>query len=180
MIVGPGRTACSLHNYCDNNYISVGRYTCAVAARDRITLVGLILETALGLQRRFGPAAEAAIGVGGQAFEICIRLYRSPQQTMRMSDLAVQTGISPSGLTRAVDRLAGEGLVRREHCPEDRRGTYAVLTEEGARRMAAALERHEAEIDRLCALFSAEEEAALGELLERMRNAVNPEAAYLS
>lgn len=164
-----------------NNYIPPVAILPDVGERDRISLIGLVLETALGLQRLLGPAAEAAIGVGGQAFEICIRLFRSPAHTMRMSDLAIQTGVSPSGLTRAVDRLVEEGLVRRESCEEDRRGTYAVLTEEGCRRLSVAIEHHQSEIDSLiCHLLSSEEEAKLGELLERLRNAVNPEAAYLS
>lgn len=139
-----------------------------------ITLVGLVIETAAGLRRTLGPALEDQIGVGGQSFEILVRLSRSPGQRLRMSDLAAQTGLTPSGLTRGLDRLAEAGLVRREACPNDRRGAYAQLTACGSERMAAALERHEQDIAELLdGALSAEEAALLAALLRRMRDRVH-------
>lgn len=52
---------------------------------------------------------------------------------LRMHELARAVILSRSGLTRLVDRLAKAGLLRREPDPEDGRGSFAVLTEEGAR-----------------------------------------------
>ena len=49
----------------------------------------------------------------------------------RMQELARSVLLSKSGLTRLVDRMEGAGLLRREQCPSDRRGTLAVLTAEG-------------------------------------------------
>lgn len=118
--------------------------------------------------------------MGGQAMEICIRLSRSEGGAMRMSDLAIQTGISPSGLTRAVDRLVSEGFVDRELCPSDRRGTLAVLTKTGRARMDQALVEHRKRIDELLdGLLSSEEESTLGDLLERLRNRINPGAGFV-
>ena len=51
-----------------------------------------------------------------------------------MSELAAQTSLTPSGLTRSVDRLQEQGLVARRVCPEDRRGSFAVLTPDRAGR----------------------------------------------
>ncbi len=151
-----------------------------MADRDRITLIGLLFETSLGLRREFAPFVEESIGVGGQAMEICIRLARSEGGAMRMSDLAIQTGISPSGLTRAVDRLVAEGLVGRELFPDDRRGTLAVLTAAGRQRMDCALVQHRQRIDEILDdLLTPEDEARLGDVLERLRDRVNPEAAFL-
>lgn len=48
-----------------------------------------------------------------------------------MSELAGAILLSPSGLTRLVDRLEAEGLMRREPCSEDRRCQYAVATRKG-------------------------------------------------
>jgi DNA-binding MarR family transcriptional regulator len=45
---------------------------------------------------------------------------------------------SRSGLTRLVDRMTEAGLVAREPCPGDRRGTYAVMTAAGRQRLRAA------------------------------------------
>jgi DNA-binding MarR family transcriptional regulator len=57
--------------------------------------------------------------------------------------------LSPSGVTRLVDRLQREGLVGRERCPEDGRGYYAVLTDAGGRRLQQARATHLAGVRRL-------------------------------
>jgi len=50
---------------------------------------------------------------------------------MRMAALAESVLLSPSGLSRAVERLEARGLVHRLPCTDDRRGSYAALTESG-------------------------------------------------
>ena len=45
-----------------------------------------------------------------------------------MTDLAAQTSLTTSGITRVVDRLVERGLVTRQACATDRRTTYAVIT----------------------------------------------------
>jgi DNA-binding MarR family transcriptional regulator len=59
-----------------------------------------------------------------------------------MTDLAGAVLISRSGLTRLVDRLVAEGLVRRERAENDARGTFAVITDEGYARLRAATPTH--------------------------------------
>jgi DNA-binding MarR family transcriptional regulator len=49
----------------------------------------------------------------------------------RMGDLAEALPSLPSRLTRQIRRLEAQGLVRRGHCPDDRRGVVATITEEG-------------------------------------------------
>ncbi|HVB06960.1 MAG TPA: MarR family winged helix-turn-helix transcriptional regulator [Acidimicrobiales bacterium] len=148
---------------------------------DPITLVGLVFECAGGLRRRLAPTVEQELGVGGQAFEVLVRLERSPGGALRMADLAAQTGLTPSGLTRALDRLVHGGLCVRESCPSDRRGTFARLTPAGSARVAEALVRHRDDIDALLVdLFSDEERGALRDLLARLRDRVHPDAALVS
>ncbi|HVB00600.1 MAG TPA: MarR family transcriptional regulator [Acidimicrobiales bacterium] len=149
--------------------------------RDPITVVGLILECAIGLRRRLSPSMDIATGVTGQAFEVLVRLYRSEGGAMRMSDLAAQTGLTRSGLTRALDRLVEGGLCKRESCDGDRRGMFAALTEIGKSRVAAAILNHEQEIsDLLAGALGNEDEEELIKLLRRVRQRVNPDAAFLS
>jgi DNA-binding MarR family transcriptional regulator len=57
---------------------------------------------------------------------------------LRMQELADRVLFSRSGLTRLVDRMVAAGLVSRERCEDDRRGTFAVLTTAGARRLREA------------------------------------------
>ena len=64
-----------------------------------------------------------------------MRLARSPGRRLRMTDLAGQTSLSTSGVTRVVDRMDRDGLVRREACASDRRSSYAVITDAGLARL---------------------------------------------
>jgi DNA-binding MarR family transcriptional regulator len=98
-----------------------------------------------------------------------------------MSDLAAQTTLTASGLTRAIDRLEAAGLVRREICPSDRRGAYAVLTDAGEARIGAAVPIHVRQLQAVFDdLYSPAEIEQLTELLHRLRDRVNPEAARAS
>jgi len=102
---------------------------------------------------------------------VLIRLARTPGSELRMSELAAQTSLTPSGLTRSVDRLAEQGLVVRRVCPEDRRGAFAVLTPAGQELMDRAIPDHLAHIDELLRdLFTPEEEETLSLLLRKLRD----------
>ena len=65
-------------------------------------------------------------------YDVLWALRRAPETRLRMLELArAVVTISPSGLTRLVDRIEAAGLLRREACATDRRGFEAVLTGEG-------------------------------------------------
>lgn len=108
---------------------------------ERITAVGLFVEAYTGLVTRLsGQLAEHGLSL--IEFEVLMRLDRSPGRRLRMTELACRVGLTTSGITRVVDRLTRGQLVRREACPSDRRGAWAVLTQTGAARVAAALPGH--------------------------------------
>ena len=64
-------------------------------------------------------------------YDVLIELYEAPEQRLRMHELAERVVLSRSGLTRLVDRLEAEGLLLRDRSGTDRRGAYAVITEQG-------------------------------------------------
>ncbi|MEW9548503.1 MarR family winged helix-turn-helix transcriptional regulator [Nonomuraea sp. NPDC050783] len=64
-------------------------------------------------------------------YEILVNLSENPGRRMRMSDLADATIQSRSRLSHQISRMEAKGLVKREDCRDDRRGTFAVLTDEG-------------------------------------------------
>ena len=66
-------------------------------------------------------------------YDLLWAIRESPQRRARLGELAAQLTISRGGMTKLVDRLEDAGLVRREPAPDDRRGSYAVLTAAGAR-----------------------------------------------
>jgi len=86
-----------------------------------------------------------------------------------MSELAERVLLSRSGLTRLVDRLEREGLVRREACEDDARGLYTVITPAGVDRLRAASPTHLRGIAQHAVGRLADDEAAqLSVLLGRM------------
>jgi DNA-binding MarR family transcriptional regulator len=75
-------------------------------------------------------------------YEILVRLSEQPDRAMRMSELAERSLSSRSRLSHAVARLEESGWVRRESCPTDKRGSIAVLTDDGFAALAAAAPGH--------------------------------------
>lgn len=84
----------------------------------------------------------AAHGLSFGDYEVLVVLSEATERRLRMSELAELLSLSPSGLTRRLDRLTRDGLVAREQCPVDKRGSYAVLTAEGLCRLEAAAPLH--------------------------------------
>lgn len=76
------------------------------------------------------------------AYDVLLRLARAPGRELRMSELAERVMLSPSGITRTVDRLAARGLVERRSHPEDARGAVAHLTDEGLQELRRAARTH--------------------------------------
>ncbi len=65
-------------------------------------------------------------------YDLLLELDLADDKKLRLFDLGERIVLSRSNLTRLCDRLEKEGLLRREHCAEDRRGLYASITEKGA------------------------------------------------
>jgi len=75
-------------------------------------------------------------------FEVLLELAEAPGGRMRMLELAQSVLLSKSGLSRLVDRMEEAELVRRERCPSDRRGAFAVITDEGRTLLRSAAPVH--------------------------------------
>jgi DNA-binding MarR family transcriptional regulator len=75
-------------------------------------------------------------------YDVLLRLGRAPERALRMSDLAERVLLSPSGVTRLVDRLTARGLLERRTDPGDARVALASLTTEGSRLLRLAARTH--------------------------------------
>lgn len=75
-------------------------------------------------------------------YDVLLHLSEASDRRLRMQELAGRLVITQGGVTRLVDRMEEAGLVAREPCESDRRGTYTVLTEEGHRILRAAAPAH--------------------------------------
>ncbi len=102
----------------------------------RLTASGLFIEAFEGLVARLDQV-HAQNRLAGKDFDVLVRLARSPARRLRMTDLAAQTALSTSGLTRVVDRLEARRLVQRIACPGDRRSWLIELTDTGYERLEA-------------------------------------------
>jgi MarR family 2-MHQ and catechol resistance regulon transcriptional repressor len=140
----------------------------------RFTAVGLFTEAFTGLNNRFAAQFEQH-RLSQVEFEVLMRLARSPANRLRMTDLAGQTSLSTSGVTRVVDRMDRDGLVRREPCASDRRSSYAVITEAGLDRLDEILPEHLELIQEwFISQLSPEQLADMLSSLRTIRDAVNP------
>jgi DNA-binding MarR family transcriptional regulator len=103
------------------------------------------------------------------SYEVLLFLADAPEGRMRMSDLAESVLLSRSGLTRLVDRLEREGLLKRERCESDARGLFAEITPDGRELFDAARRTH---LDGVRALFldrfSRDELRTLGGLWQKL------------
>lgn len=103
-------------------------------------------------------------------YDVLFALYDAPGQRLRMSELASAIVLSRSGLTRLVDRLEMEGLLKRERLESDRRGAFAVLTEKGVEAMREAWPVYARGIDEHFARYLSDEETCMiTEVFKRMR-----------
>ncbi|MEU4771123.1 MarR family transcriptional regulator [Micromonospora sp. NPDC023644] len=142
----------------------------------RITAVGLLVEAHAGLSARFAAQFEEH-GLSPVEFEVLTRLARSPGNQLRMTDLAAQTSLSTSGVTRVVDRMERDGLLARRACPSDRRSSFAVVTASGLQRLDETLPGHLRIIEQwFTGQLDPEALTALLDGLRRVRDAVHPGA----
>ena len=101
-------------------------------------------------------------------YDILLVLEESPDQRLRMSELAELALISRSGITRLVDRLEKDGLVKRASCSHDRRAIHALLTEKGLKERERAWPIYEEALEELFASKLNDAEAkTLAKLLRR-------------
>ncbi|MGW0330277.1 MarR family winged helix-turn-helix transcriptional regulator [Streptomyces sp. NPDC003011] len=111
-------------------------------------------------------------------YGLLVKLAESPQRRLRMTELAMHAKITRSRLSHAVARLEKNGWVRREDCPSDKRGQFAVLTEQGREVLRQAAPGHVATVrnavfDRL----TPEQQKSLGEIMEIVAEGLQPNEA---
>ncbi|MCW2900111.1 MAG: regulatory protein MarR [Streptosporangiaceae bacterium] len=100
-----------------------------------------LLQAHATLTRQLAIDLENETGLALADFDVLGRLAHAGGQ-LRMTELAARVLSSRSGLTRRVDRLAGEGLVRRATTDADARGVVVVLTDAGVARLTETAPVH--------------------------------------
>ena len=81
-------------------------------------------------------------GFGVDAYGLLIMLVTAPARRLPIGELGLRRNLSPSGISRSVDRLTKLGLLERAPNPDDRRSLLVCLTQEGLRRLREAQVTH--------------------------------------
>lgn len=89
-----------------------------------------LLRTTAGISEVFD-AIHAGHNISQGRFMVLMLLSRDPQRAANPADLAVRSGVTRATMTGLIDTLERDGLVRREHAPDDRRMMLVRLTDGG-------------------------------------------------
>ena len=111
-------------------------------------------------------------------YGLLVKLAEAPRRRLRMTELAMLAKITRSRLSHAIARLEKNGWVRREDCPDDKRGQFAVLTDEGYEVLRQTAPGHveavrQAVFDRL----TPEQVDQLGEIMRTVAEGLQPKDA---
>lgn len=90
------------------------------------------------VERQLTDALQRGHGIGLSEFRALECLVQAADGELRMQELADKVGLNQSSVTRLVGRLDAAGFAMRDLCPDDKRGVYAVITDAGRQRYAAA------------------------------------------
>lgn len=111
-------------------------------------------------------------------YGLLVKLADSAHRRLRMTELAKYAKITRSRLSHAIARLEKNGWVRREECDSDKRGQFAVLTDQGLEVLERAAPGHVAVVrhavfDRL----TPQQQKSLGEIMQIVAEGLQPEEA---
>jgi len=107
-------------------------------------------------------------GFGIDAYAVMITLVTTPSRQLPIGELGEQRNLSPSGISRSVDRLTKAGLVTRSTNPADGRSLLVGLTADGLNRLREAqVTHHQVVRERLLSRLDERDLRRLGQLWEK-------------
>jgi DNA-binding MarR family transcriptional regulator len=111
----------------------------------------------------------AAHDISMSDYEVLAQLSEAPDRRMRMSELADVAMISRSRLSHRIKVMEKAGWVKREACPIDKRGYFAVMTPKGWKAIVAAAPDHVASVrERFLDALDKSDQKVLAEIFERV------------
>ncbi|MGN9767062.1 MarR family winged helix-turn-helix transcriptional regulator [Micromonospora sp. SD12] len=110
--------------------------------RARLAAWRAYIEASQRLYTRLEDDLRADSALSFADYHVLVLLSEAPGQRLRMGELASRLVFSPSRLTYQITTMQRRGLVARESCPDDRRGSEAVLTAAGLLALREAAPHH--------------------------------------
>ncbi|MGH3330330.1 MAG: MarR family winged helix-turn-helix transcriptional regulator [Nocardioidaceae bacterium] len=99
---------------------------------------GRVVALHAWVEGKLAQALQRRHDIGLSEYRALRQLAAADDGELRMQELAELIGLNQSSVSRLVLRLESAGLTRRAHCPDDRRGVYTVITDEGRARLSSA------------------------------------------
>ncbi|MDO3703401.1 MarR family transcriptional regulator [Micromonospora sp. C28SCA-DRY-2] len=119
-----------------------------------------------------------AYSIGLTEYRALEHLAQAADKELRVNDLAQRVGLNQSSVTRLVSRLEAKDLARRDLCPDDRRGVYAVITEQGETLVRQVRDSYEERVHELLGAVAAHypqlDASQVGRALAGIGNLVSP------
>jgi DNA-binding MarR family transcriptional regulator len=118
----------------------------------------------------------AAHDISMSDYEVLAQLSEAPDRRMRMSELADVAMISRSRLSHRIKVMEKAGWVKREACPIDKRGYFAVMTPKGWKAIVAAAPDHVASVrERFLDALDKGDQKVLADIFERVAQRIKHE-----
>ena len=113
-------------------------------------------------------------GISQGDYAVMLTLFKADDRRLRPSALAEAIGWEKSRLSHQLTRMAARGLVEREECDTDARGSWIVLTRDGRRTLLGAMRDHAKAIrEHFFDVLHPDEKSAIADgsarVLERLR-----------
>jgi DNA-binding MarR family transcriptional regulator len=86
---------------------------------------------AFSIQRVEEQLREGSAPLSIHEYDTLLTVSRAPEMRIRYSGLSAASVYTKSGVTRVTKRMEEKGYIERQRCEVDKRGAYAVLTQEG-------------------------------------------------
>jgi DNA-binding MarR family transcriptional regulator len=157
-----------------SNYLSAEERTAPAEApvlldREELGAWRGLLRVHAGMTKALDAELVREHGLPLSSYEVLLFLADAPDGRLRMSELAAGVLLSRSGLTRLVDRMERDGLLRRERCEDDARGYHALITDKGRELFGRARRTHlDGVRERFLSHLSTEELRTLARLWEKL------------
>lgn len=108
-------------------------------------------------------------GLSAADYKVLVPLSETPAGVLRARELGTEIGWDRSRLSHHIRRMEKRGLVTREECSEDARGTMVRLTDTGRTAIERAAPKHAENVQRyFFDLVSKEELTTLAAVFDRV------------
>ncbi len=128
--------------------------------------VWLVIRKAAYWMERHGSRSIASTGLGLTDFAVLkALLFTGP---LPVNVIGAKVLLTSGSITSAVDRLEGQGLVRRQPHPSDRRAALVALTRNGEALIKPASRRHAHTMARVVSVLNEREQRELVRLIKKL------------